>query len=138
MRLINSLIIHCSATRPSMDIGVAEIKEWHLDRGWNNIGYHYVIRRNGVIEDGRPVAKVGAHAKGHNANSIGICLVGGVKEEDGKTPDANFTFEQYRSLESFVSDLERQYPEIHTICGHRDLPGVWKQCPCFSVKDFFS
>lgn len=138
MRVINQLIIHCSATKPSMDIGVAEIREWHLDRGWSDIGYHYVITRDGGLELGRPVAKPGAHAKGYNANSIGICLVGGVKEEDGKTPDANFTMGQYRKLIDLVWDLEKEYPEIHTICGHRDLPNVWKACPCFDVKSFFS
>lgn len=138
MRLINELIIHCSATRPSMDIGVAEIREWHLDRGWSDIGYHYVIKRDGSIENGRPVAKSGAHAKGRNANSIGICLIGGVKQEDGKTPDANFTYEQYEALNVFVTKLEREYPEIHSIIGHRDIPGVWKACPCFDVKTFFN
>ena len=90
MRKVNLLVIHCAATKPNMDIGRDEIDSWHKARGWSGIGYHYVIRRDGRIESGRPVEQAGAHASGYNANSIGICLVGGInhngKPEFQSTP----------------------------------------------------
>ena len=82
MREINTFIIHCSDTYPDMDIGVEEIRRWHKERGWSDIGYHYVIRRNGKIEEGRNDGIVGAHAKGMNENSLGICMVGGKSKLD--------------------------------------------------------
>lgn len=135
MREIKEFAIHCSATRPSQDIGADEIRKWHLEKGWSDIGYHFVINRKGVIQTGRPVDKPGAHVKGHNADSIGICLVGGINEQ-GKA-DANFTFSQYSALHNLVSNLLVSYPEV-TILGHRDFPGVQKACPCFDVQSFFS
>jgi len=87
MRIIDTVIVHCSATKPSMDIGVDVIRQWHMNKGWSDIGYHYVIRRNGAVELGRDLDKdgdvdeeIGAHAYGHNATSIGICLIGGVDD----------------------------------------------------------
>jgi N-acetyl-anhydromuramyl-L-alanine amidase AmpD len=136
---IRRIIVHCSATKPSMSIGVPEIREWHTAKGWSDIGYHFVIKRGGLVQGGRPVEQVGAHALHHNHDTIGICLVGGVDEE-GK-PDANFTFMQYRSLDRLVRDLTASYPNIRMtgnyIMGHRDLPGVKKACPCFDVRAFF-
>ncbi len=73
----DTIVIHCAATKPSMNIGAEEIKKWHVDeRGWADIGYHFVLDRNGVVCPGRPVEKAGAHSKGHNKNSIGLCIVG--------------------------------------------------------------
>lgn len=78
MREINLIVVHCTYSRPSMDIGVEEIRKWHVEgNSWTDIGYHYVIRRDGTIEDGRPIERPGAHVKGHNSNSIGIAWVGG-------------------------------------------------------------
>jgi hypothetical protein len=82
MRDIDQLVVHCAATRPDQDIGVAEIDAEHRAQGWDCIGYHYVIRRSGILEKGRPDSQVGAHVKGHNAFSLGICLVGGVDAHD--------------------------------------------------------
>lgn len=130
MRHIKQIIIHCSATRPDMDIGVNEIRQWHLQRGFNDIGYHYVIRRSGLVEAGRPVEIAGAHAQGHNFASIGICLVGGNNEAD-------FSYKQYQSLFDLVHNLINTYEGAEVI-GHRDLPNVSKLCPCFDVKEFFS
>jgi N-acetyl-anhydromuramyl-L-alanine amidase AmpD len=112
-----------------MDIGAKEIDDWHKERGWDGIGYHYIIRRNGKIEAGRSELLTGAHAKGYNRLSIGICLVGGDSEAD-------FTMAQYLSLYSLKGRLSKKYnnPEV---LGHRDLPGVDKDCPCFDVKAFF-
>lgn len=132
MRVINLIVVHCSATPPDMDIGVDEIRRWHVDgNGWSDIGYHYVIRRSGELEPGRPVAKMGAHAKGHNGDSIGICMVGGISENG--VPDANFTARQYHELAELNETLSRHLPITDTV-GHRDIST--KSCPCFDVKSF--
>ena len=103
MRDIKKIIIHCSATSAEMDIGAKEIAQWHKDRGWSDIGYHFVIRRDGTIEHGRPVERPGAHARHHNNDSIGICLVGGINESG--EPDSNFTFDQIVSLKQAIDNL---------------------------------
>lgn len=130
MRQINALVVHCSATPPHRDIGAAEIRRWHLDRGWRDIGYHCVIRRNGLIEDGRSVSLPGAHVSGHNADTIGICLVGGVNAA-GKAEN-NYTPDQWASLRWLLQNLLQDYPGA-MIKGHRDFPKVKKDCPCFDV-----
>lgn len=114
----NVIVIHCSATKPSQNIGVAEIKKWHIANGWIDIGYHWVIRRNGVLEQGRNEEVAGAHVAGHNSNSVGVCLVGGVNEQ-GKA-DNNFTNEQFMTLKWVVHYLLARYPGAK-IVGHRDL-----------------
>jgi len=147
MRYINLIVVHCSATKPSMDIGADEIYDWHVNgNGWSDIGYHWVIRRSGQIQTGRPIERAGAHTKGHNSNSIGICLVGGI-DELGNSED-NFTPEQYNALAYKIGELEDEYKDVDDICGHRDLsPDVdgdgeveqheWvKDCPCFDVREF--
>lgn len=126
------IIIHCAATRPSMDIGRAEIDRWHRERGFFGIGYHFVIRRSGEVQEGRPVGEIGAHAKPWNDRSVGICLVGGVAE-DGKTPEANYTQEQWAALEGLIMGLRSRYPGAEVV-GHRDVPGVAKACPSFDVR----
>jgi len=145
---INLLVVHCSATPPSRDIGVSEIRGMHRQRGFKDVGYHYVIRRDGRIEKGRPDNVIGAHVSGHNNGSLGICLVGGVKA-DGKTAEANFTPAQYAALETLLKDLHGRYPAAR-ICGHRDLSpdkngdgrvtsNEWlKQCPCFDVEPWWA
>lgn len=135
MRPINEIIVHCADTYATMDdIGAAEIRQWHLDRGFDDIGYHYVIRRNGDVEPGRGVEVAGAHASGHNAASIGICLVGG-KGEDGGAEN-NFTDDQFNALTLLLDDLLWQFPGAEVL-GHRDLPGVTKACPSFDVKSWW-
>ena len=131
MRRINKIIIHCSATPPAMDVGVAVIREWHvLGNGWSDIGYHYVIRRDGSLETGRPLEQPGAHTAGHNRDSIGICLAGGVGK-DKKTPENNFTQAQWKALERLVRRLAGQYPEAG-VYGPRDFAA--KACPSFDAK----
>lgn len=137
MRPIDDIIIHCAATYPTMDIGAKEIRKWHVEgNGWNDIGYHYVIRRNGTIEKGRVLDRPGAHCKGHNAKSIGICLVGGLEKlVDGKTiSKANYTQEQWNSLKDLVLELKSKFPfaQIH---GHQDYAN--KACPCFNVQEWW-
>ncbi len=136
MREINTLVIHCADSKPSMDIGVDEITEWHRNRGFFTIGYHFVIRLDGTIENGRMIDEPGAHAKGHNKNSFGICMVGGMAEK-GSKPENNFTPAQWASLGKLVKELYDHYP-IKTIVGHRDLPKVTKTCPNFDVSDFLA
>ena len=132
-REIENIVIHCSATKPSMEIGSREIRSWHLARGWKDIGYHFVIRRNGKIELGRSVAIRGAHVRGHNATSIGICYVGGIAENGD--PEDNRTAEQIKSLEFLVSLLWAIWPDAEVL-GHRDFPDVCKACPRFDVQDW--
>ena len=109
-----------------------------MSRGLGDVykrqGYHYVIRRDGAIEQGRPIEKPGAHAAGYNTNSIGICYAGG--KGDNNQPEDNRTPEQKQAMYDLVASLKQQFPQAE-ITGHRDLPGVHKDCPCFSVKNEF-
>jgi N-acetyl-anhydromuramyl-L-alanine amidase AmpD len=133
---VRFIVVHCSATPPDADIGADEIRRWHVeDNGWSDIGYHYVIRRAGVIEHGRSLDYQGAHVRGYNHESVGICLVGGVSK-DGQ-PDANFTAAQYGSLESLISLLLPRFPGA-AVRGHRDFPGVTKACPSFDAAAWWS
>jgi len=140
-RRINSLVVHCAATYPSMDIGAADIDRWHRDRGWRCIGYHFVIRRDGLVESGRPLREAGAHAYGHNAHSVGICLAGGLQEDGAKEDQAawedNFEPTQMDSLVKLLDALLVMFPGADVL-GHRDLPGVNKQCPSFNVKPWWA
>lgn len=135
MRKIDKIVIHCAYTPPSMDIGLAEIDRWHKDRGWWGIGYHFVIRRDGKLEKGRPLEMVGAHARGHNRTSIGICLVGGKAQSKngGGRAQCNFTSAQWRELDALVTMLMNQHHvAIEGVIGHNDVSP--KMCPTFDVK----
>lgn len=123
MRNITKLIAHCSDSPNDRDVTVDEIRGWHKQRGWNDIGYHYVIYRNGQIMPGRPASEVGAHCKGQNHDSIGVCLIG---------RDA-FTTEQFDSLRKLYRMLGNIFQGIG-IYGHRDFTDL-KTCPNFEVKD---
>lgn len=130
------IIVHCADTPTSMDIGVREIARWHVEEnGWSAIGYNWVIRRSGAIEGGRDLdndgdfnEETGAHAKGFNTESIGICLVGG-------KGGFNFTYEQVEALKDLIDDIEDEYGPME-ILGHRDLDSH-KTCPSFDVKAMF-
>lgn len=128
-RKINMFVIHCAATTPSMDIGKKEIDRWHRARGFFGIGYHFVIRRDGSLEEGRPLEKAGAHASGYNENSVGICLVGGIDEKGN--PENNFTNAQWITLKRVITMLDQLYPNSK-IVGHNELTN--KACPCFNVQ----
>ena len=134
---IRYIVVHCAATPPDMDIGAKEIDLWHRQRGWAGIGYHYVIRRDGTLELGRPLNRPGAHAQGFNLLSWGICLVGGVTAAGalGK-PEANYTPAQMFTLKDTIRYLEALAPQAQVL-GHRDLPSPHarlKDCPCFDVQ----
>lgn len=126
------IVIHCSATGDNMDIGAADIDKWHRKNGWACIGYHYVIRRDGDVEEGRAVDVIGAHVAGYNEHSVAICMVGGVDANDVSKAKNNFTEAQFTSLKSLLTVLKMKYPNAK-IQGHRDFPGVKKACPSFDV-----
>ena len=118
-----------------MDVGAKEIRQWHKAKGWSDIGYHFVIRRDGRVEKGRGRDEIGAHVANHNSNTLGICLVGGLANTAPWGPENNFTKEQWASLKKLVEDLLKFYPNA-TILGHRDFPKVAKACPCFEARDW--
>lgn len=127
------IIVHCSATPPSLDWGAADIRRLHMKDpfAFSDIGYHYVIKRDGTVEKGRAEDQQGAHAAGWNQAAIGVCMVGGVNGRQ-QTED-NFTDAQYEALEKLLTELAQRYPKA-VVCGHRDLAGVNKACPSFDVK----
>ncbi len=129
MRTINKFIIHCSATPEGRDYTVEQIRKWHLARRFKDIGYHYVIYRDGSIHTGRPVAQTGAHCIGQNANSIGICYIGGLAK-DCKTPKDTRTEAQRKAIVQLLKDLHKRFP-LATVHGHREF--VSKACPCFDT-----
>tara|TARA_B100000497_G_C7482500_1_gene296083 strand:- start:213 stop:653 length:441 start_codon:yes stop_codon:yes gene_type:complete len=132
MRQIKQLIVHCSATREGQDISVDTIKKWHVeDRGWSDIGYHFYIDINGRVEKGRDIAKIGAHCKGKNRNSIGICYCGGV-EADGKTPKDTRTEDQKKSLRILIKTLKSLFPQA-VVHSHNDFAN--KACPSFNATE---
>ena len=131
---VKYLIIHCSYTPESMDIGKGDIDRWHREKGWMMIGYHKVIKRDGTVEDGRPLSKSGAHVRGMNRTSIGICLIGGMnRSKDG--PDLNYTDEQMKSLRSLLDDLKEDYPKAK-VRGHTDFD-KGKTCPNFDAGKWY-
>lgn len=132
MRNITQIIIHCSATPEGKNIGATTIRGWHKEKGFNDIGYHYVIRLDGTIEEGRPIEQIGAHCQGHNRNSIGICYIGGT-EKDCKTPKDTRTTKQRQALEQLCKQLKAEYPNA-TIHGHSEFAN--KACPSFDVKQW--
>lgn len=143
-RKITEIIIHCSATPDGRDYTVDDIRRWHRQRGYSDVGYHYIVYRNGILAQGRDVNIIGAHASGHNAHSIGICYIGGMNAENTRPEDTR-TLRQKARLLSLLVDLRKLYPNARII-GHRDLspdkngdgiiePSEWmKACPSFDAK----
>lgn len=145
MRKIDTIIIHCSASREGLDLTARDIKIMHVkNNGWSDIGYHYVIKLDGTVEKGRPDSIIGAHAKGYNGKSIGICYIGGL-DSNGIEKDTR-TLEQKNAILTLLTELIGKYP-ILKIIGHRDIsPDInkngkvdpWeriKSCPCFDAID---
>jgi hypothetical protein len=136
------LVVHVTATPPSRDIGVAEVRKVHLAQGWSDIGYNDLIRRSGALEEGRGVGAIGAHVAGFNSIAYGISMVGGVNAAG--QPENNATPQQMATLERRLREVAAMYPGAG-VCGHRDLspdrngngiiePGEWlKACPCFDA-----
>ena len=130
MRNIDKIIIHCSATPEGKNFTVKQIDACHRQRGFNGIGYHFVIYLDGSIHVGRALAKAGAHCKGHNAHSIGVCYIGGVAA-DGKPPKDTRTDAQKESLVKLITELRQQFPNA-SVHGHREFAN--KACPCFDAR----
>jgi N-acetylmuramoyl-L-alanine amidase len=128
---ITAITVHCSASSPDVYVDAKVIDRWHRQRGFAKIGYHYVIKRDGSVETGRTLDEVGAHVQNQNTGNIGVCLAGGTNK-DGKSEE-NFTLDQYHSLAVLLAELLKKFPKAE-IKGHRDWPGVKKDCPCFNVK----
>ena len=131
-RLITMIVVHCSATRCNQSYPVQQLFHDHVEvNHWRYIGYHFYITRSGRVETTRPLERMGAHAKGHNAHSIGICYEGGL-DEQGQIADTR-TEEQKKAMAKLIVQLKQQFPTIRKVLGHRDLPGVQKACPCFDA-----
>lgn len=133
MRPITEIIIHCSDTPEGKDYKADDIRRWHTAQppkgnGWKDIGYHYVIDIDGTIETGRPLEQVGAHCKGHNVGTIGICYVGG--KRNGQPADTRNQHQDF-ALRCLIKTLKHQFPSITKVSGHRDYAN--KACPCFDA-----
>lgn len=133
-RKINEIIVHCTATPEGRNYTVEDIRHWHKQQGWSDIGYHYVVYRNGHVEPGRNVEVAGAHCTGHNSHSIGVVYVGGVSA-DGKTAKDTRTDEQKDALAKLLTELRIIYPDAK-IYGHRNFAN--KACPSFDAKKAYS
>lgn len=124
MRDIEHLVIHCSDSPQGRGDNAATIHRWHTEKGWDGIGYHYVILESGEVEAGRPEYWPGAHARGHNKSSIGICLIGkGV-----------YTIKQFKALDLLLLRLKERHPDAKVV-GHDELDS-YKDCPCFDVQEW--
>lgn len=139
MRKINEIIIHAAATRPNWMEGKTveakrdEIARWHVqDNGWAAIGYHYIIDRDGQVAPGRPLENAGAHTQGHNANSIGVCLIGGHGSSVNDAFEQHYTNEQDQALRVLIDSLQTRFPTIKKVSGHNDYTAA-KACPGFKV-----
>lgn len=125
----DAIFVHCSATPPSMDIGRETIEMWHKQQGWLAIGYHFIIKRDGTVEEGRPVDVIGSHVKGWNSTSVGVCLVGGINAKGDF--DANFTPAQMSALRNKLAELKALYPQADIKAHHDVAP---KACPSFDLQ----
>lgn len=133
MRDINKIILHCSATKEGQEFNVNDIRDWHKQRGFTDVGYHYIILLDGTIQEGRDIRTIGAHCKGLNYGSIGICYIGGL-DENGKGKDTR-TQEQKESLLKLIDELLITYDlSIDNVFCHYQF--AKKLCPCFRIEDF--
>jgi len=130
MRTIDKIILHCAATKEGHDIKTETIKSWHVKgNGWSDIGYHYVIELDGTVKKGRPMHRSGAHTKGHNTGSIGVCYVGGI--DISKKPKDTRTEAQRTAMDELINELLVEYPNA-TVHGHNEFSA--KACPSFDVS----
>lgn len=135
---VNEIILHCADTRPDWMAGrplpekVAEIRRWHVqERGWRDIGYHWVVDRDGAVAHGRPETEIGAHVEGHNRGTIGICLLGGYGSSADDPFAKNFTVAQASAIKQLIAEINRR-TAIRKISGHNDYAA--KACPGFRVN----
>ena len=135
LKEVKYLVVQCTATRLSQRVSVEDIDRWHKAQGWSGIGYHWYVDRDGHIFPGRSEREAGAHVKGYNHCSIGICYEGGL-DEQGNSADTR-TPAQKAALLFIIKYLKQSYPNA-IVLGHRDFPGVHKDCPCFDAKTEYS
>ena len=131
MRRIDLIVIHCSATRVTREFTYEDLESCHMARGYKAIGYHYYITKDGKLHKCRPEDVIGAHARRYNAHSIGVCYEGGL-DAKGEKADTR-TPAQKQTLITLLRALKADYPDAR-ILGHRDLPWVKKDCPCFDAR----
>lgn len=132
MRTIDEIIIHCSDTEKGKDFDVEDIRRWHKAKGWIDCGYHFIIKLNGTIQMGRPVATQGAHCSGHNAHSIGICYIGGHVKENNKKKYVDTRTEAQKAAMALLVRILKHSFDIKRITGHKKYAKV--ACPCFDVE----
>ena len=132
MRAINEIIIHSTATKAGRELTIDELRAWHKQKGFKDVGYHYVVMPDGEIKNGRPITMCGAHCKGHNANSIGLAYVGGLGA-NGKPADTR-TQQQRDALKVAVQVLRAVFGDV-PVHGHNEYAN--KACPCFDVHKEF-
>lgn len=131
MRKIKEIILHCSATREGQEFDINDIRRWHVEEnGWEDVGYHYFIKLDGTVQPGRDIEKIGAHCKGHNRNSIGICYCGGV-DVNGNPKDTR-TIKQIASMHILLKQLKEQFPDATVHC-HNEFAN--KACPSFKIYE---
>ena len=136
MRKIHLIVIHCSATRADKELTAFDLDTMHRRRGFNGIGYHFYITRDGVLHHCRPVSEIGAHVRGFNRHSIGICYEGGL-DENGRPADTRTTAQRFALLD-LLTILKHQYPEAQ-IAGHYQLSAtIHKACPCYDPRKEYS
>lgn len=134
MRRIDEIIVHCSATPEGRDVSMADIRKWHVEeRGWSDVGYHFVVTLDGTVHVGRPMDRAGAHCKGRNGNSIGVCYVGGMDSD--MVPKDTLLPVQERSLRKLIKAVRLLFGEVE-ISGHNQYSA--KACPSFDVKEKFA
>jgi N-acetylmuramoyl-L-alanine amidase len=128
------IVVHTTATPEGRDFDVRDIEKMHRDRGFNGVGYHFVVKLDGTVQTGRPQEMVGAHVENHNATSVALSYVGGV-DAKGKAKDTRADA-QKAAMRELIIDLMTAYPNA-TVLGHRDFPKVRKDCPCFDVRTWW-
>lgn len=134
MRHIDEIILHCSATPEGRDVSLDDIRRWHVDeRGWSDVGYHFVITLDGMVHVGRPMDIAGAHVKGRNANTIGICYIGGMDED--MVPKDTLLPKQEDSMRKVIAALRLLFGDLE-LSGHNEYSS--KACPSFNVKEKFA
>ena len=135
MKEVEFIVLHCTSTRPSQRVTREDIDRWHRARGWQMIGYHWYIDRDGEIFPGRDERYAGAHVRHYNEHAIGVCYEGGL-DEKGRPADTR-TPAQKAKLYFLLKDLKESYPQAK-ILGHRDFPNVAKACPSLNVQEVYA
>ena len=133
MRYIDKLIVHCTATPQFKDFDVEDVRDWHVKgNGWSDVGYHWLVKLDGTVQEGRPMERIGSHVRGQNKSSIGIAYVGGMDKDMNEWIDTR-TPEQKDAIFNLLMDLKFQFPDA-VVYGHNDFTDK-KVCPCFNAKE---